>query len=246
VILGEGLREMFRFAPEAAAKLTVVPNGLPRDGWTAPAPKRRREGQPLRLLYLSNLVETKGYLELVEACAILRGRGLDAHVDLVGQFLTSPDDRVVRSAAHAEQLLEQRIEALGLRDAVTYHGRAVGEAKRTLLEGADVFVLPTRYRFEGQPISIIEALAAALPVVSTRYRAIPDLVTDGGSGVLLDAPEPAALADAVERLAQPDTYAAASAVAWQAARTEFTAERFLTRMREVVGVAEASTVGAAR
>lgn len=236
VVLGEGLRATFDFEPAARARLRVVPNALPVDGWTAPAPRTLAPGRPARLLFLSSLMETKGYLELVRAAALLRDRGIPVRVDLAGEFRQSPDDERVRSADHARALLDETVRALGLENAVTWHGSVEGEAKRALLAECDLFVLPTRYRFEGQPIALIEALAAGLPVVSTRYRAIPDVVVDGVTGRLIDAGTPEAVADAVAELLEPDAYARASRAALERARERFAPARFLERMREVLGV----------
>jgi glycosyltransferase involved in cell wall biosynthesis len=234
IVLGEGLRRMFDFEPSAAPRLEVVPNGLPAGGALAASPRALDPDGPLRLLFLSNLIESKGYFEVVEAAGELRRRGRDVHVHLAGEFRQSPDDLRVRSTEHAESLLRERARALGLEGAVTLHGTVEGADKERLLRECHLFVLPTRYRFEGQPISIIEALAAGLPVVATRFRAIPDLVDDRVSGVLLDEATPGALADAVEWLAAPERYGEASRAAIETARTRLRPEQFLGRVRELL------------
>lgn len=234
IVLGEGLRGMFDFEPAVRPRLAVVPNGLPGDGWTAPAPRALAPGEPFELLFLSSLIETKGYLELVAAAALLRDHGIAVRLHLAGEFRQSPDDRRVRSAEHARELLEDTVRALGLESVVTWHGSVEGEAKQALLERCHLFVLPTQYRFEGQPIAIIEALAAGLPVVSTRYRAIPDLVQDGETGVLVDVPTAAELSGAIARLAQPEVYGRASQAALDHARRALTQAQFLERMRAVL------------
>jgi glycosyltransferase involved in cell wall biosynthesis len=83
---------------------------------------------------------------------------------------------------------------------VEFAGVVSGEAKRRVLAEADVFVLPTRYPPEGQPFAILEAMAAGLPVVSTPRGAIPDMVEDGVTGLLLPEGDEAALAEALRRL----------------------------------------------
>ena len=67
-----------------------------------------------------------------------------------------------------------------------------------LLAAADVFVLSSRS--EGLPLSVLEAMAAALPVVATRVGGIPEVVVDGETGILVDAGDAAGLAAALERL----------------------------------------------
>lgn len=244
VVLGESLRGMLDFEPSARTRLTVVPNGLPSTAWSATAPRHITAGQPLELLFLSNLIETKGYLDLISAAALLRKRGVDVRVHLAGEFRQSPDDERVRSAEHARVLLGETVRDLGMDDVVTLHGAVDEAGKRALLQRCHMLVLPTRYRFEGQPIAIIEALAAGLPVVSTRFRAIPDIVQDRVTGVLVDDPSPEGLCevlcDAVMWLAQPDTYNRASQAALDSARESLGSDRFLDRMRAVLAGAQPS------
>lgn len=78
----------------------------------------------------------------------------------------------------------------------TPRGAVDGEEKRKLLAEADLFVLPTELE-EGQPLSIVEALAAGLPVVATPKGCIPDMVRDNLNGRLVPPGDPAALAGAV-------------------------------------------------
>ena len=78
---------------------------------------------------------------------------------------------------------------------------------KNLLSRAHVFVLPTSYPWEGQPISIIEALAYATPVVATPYRGIPEQVIDGLNGYLIPPGNPQEIARAVGKILQsPDHY----------------------------------------
>ncbi|MFL5382943.1 MAG: glycosyltransferase family 4 protein [Longimicrobiaceae bacterium] len=228
LVLGERLRSMFDFDPAVAGRVRVVPNGLPDDrepaatGKAIPAPG----SGPVRLLFLSNLVESKGWLDVLEAVRLLRDRlGEDrVRCDFHGKFLTNPADDVrVSSAEQAQGLFERFVAENGLERVVRYGGVASGEAKRRALEEAHLFLLPTRYSNEGQPVSIIEAMAHGNVVISTDYRAIPDLVDDGVTGVLVPYAAPAAIADAVEALVRdPGRYAQMSRAAIDRFRARFT------------------------
>jgi glycosyltransferase involved in cell wall biosynthesis len=227
LVLGERLRAMFDFEPAVAGRIHVVPNGLPDEreragvAKTLPAPG---EG-PVRLLFLSNLVESKGWLDVLEALRLLRDRlGERVRCDFHGRFLTyAPDDVRVTSEEQARELFERFVAEHGLERVARYRGVAAGEEKRRALEEAHLFVLPTRYANEGQPVSIIEAMAYGNVVISTDYRAIPDMVDDGVTGVLVPWAAPAAIADAVEALVRdPARFAEMSRAALTRFRARFT------------------------
>ena len=227
LVLGEQLRAMFDFEPALAERIRVVPNGLPDDreppleGKSLPAPG---EG-PVRILYLSNLVESKGWLDVLEAVRLLRDRfGPRVRCDFHGLFLTNPaDDARITSAEQARDLFYAFVAEHDLQDVARYRGVAAGEDKRRALQEAHFFVLPTRYNNEGQPVSIIEAMAHGNVVVSTDYRAIPDMVADGETGALVPYGDPAALAGAIGGLMEdPERYARMSRAAVERFRSRFT------------------------
>jgi len=237
IVLAERLRGMFDFAPEVAARVRAVPNGLP-----GAAPQQRRKlapepGSPWRLLFLSNLVESKGYLEAIEAAALLAKRGICVELDLCGEFRVNPsDDRRVTSTAQARAVTESRIRELGLSDRVRLRGIVRGSEKERALEEAHVLLLPTRYDAEGQPLSIIEAMAFGCAVVATAYRGIPDLVDEGVTGYLLSSADPAGIADRIERLSSgPETFERMSRAARERFDALFTAEAHIAAMRAALG-----------
>jgi glycosyltransferase involved in cell wall biosynthesis len=99
------------------------------------------------------------------------------------------------------------LENWELSDSVFYHGMVLGEEKQQFLIEANALILPTYYPWEGQPISIIEALAFCTPVIATPHKGIPDQVIDGYNGFLVDKNSPEQIADAVQKLFEnPDLY----------------------------------------
>jgi glycosyltransferase involved in cell wall biosynthesis len=226
LVLGERLRAMFDFEPALAERVHVVPNGLPDEGEPAGAPRTLPapgEG-PVRLLFLSNLIESKGWITVLEAVRLLRDRlGDRVRCDFHGTFYTSADDVRVTGIEQARELFERLVAEYGLEGVARYGGAVAGNEKRRALEEAHFFLLPTRYHNEGQPVSIIEAMARGNVVISTDYRAIPDLVDDGVTGVLVPYGAPQAIADAVEALVRdPDRYAQMSRAAVARFRARFT------------------------
>jgi colanic acid/amylovoran biosynthesis glycosyltransferase len=155
-------------------------------------PDRPASNGPLRILCVGTLHEVKGQIHLIEACALLRDRGVDATCRIVGR---GPDEASLRAA----------IDRLGLADRVVLVGALPREAVLEELHAADVLVAPSvvsaRGQREGIPVVLMEAMACGLPVVSSRLSGIPELVTDGVSGLLVTPGSHEELADAVAQLA---------------------------------------------
>lgn len=239
IVLSESLRGMFDFAPDVSKRIVVVANGLPTEPPSIGLPKNApAQGEAWRVLFLSNLVESKGYLELIEAIAQLVGEGLHIELDLCGEFRSNPgEDRRVTSPAQARELTEASIRRLGLENRVRLRGTVQGAEKERLLSEAHLFALPTRYDAEGQPLSIIEAMAWGCPVIATRYRGIPDLVEDGVTGWLIDRPDPAAIAGRIRALCTASAlYARMSAAGRARFEAKFTRSTHLAALRRVLRV----------
>lgn len=135
----------------------------------------------------------KGHSDLIEACAILVGRGLDIRCVIVGEGPIRAD-------------LERSVLNHGLLDRVTLPGAATRTGVRDWLAGADAFAMPsvrvTSGKMEGIPVVLMEAMAMRVPVVATRLSGIPELVIEGETGLLVPEHDPHGLADALERLAR--------------------------------------------
>lgn len=237
LVLGELLRAEFAFEPRLADRIHVVSNGLPDPRDVRPAPKRLpRPGEgPVHLLYLSNLVETKGYFDVLEAVDILdREMGLEVVCRFHGEFLANPADDVhITSADQARRRFDEYVERRGLSGRAIFGGVVRGAEKIHELRRAHFFLLPTAYIYEGQPVSIIEAMAYGCVVVSTRYRAIPELVEDGTTGVLVPYNEPRRIAEAVAALiADERRFEAMSEAAMERFDEHFSAERHIARLKE--------------
>lgn len=209
--------------PEAAGlgsvveRAQVVPNGMVLtkfDGARARFLERRAatsaagNNDPWRLLYCARLVPIKGLINLVNAVAELRTRGVsDFTLDVLGHADEIPE--------YAEAC-RRRSHELGLDDQVSF----VGNKKMADVLGEfDVLVLPS-YN-EGQPMVVLEAMTVGLPVIGTRVGGMEQLVLDplGGEGagmdpcgVLVEPGDSHVLADAIEQLlGAPSSYEAFSA-----------------------------------
>ncbi len=237
LVLGEPLRPMFDFEPRLRSRIHVVPNGLPFE-IPADLPGKQLPGDPaspIHVLFLSNLIKSKGYFDVLEAVQILvREFRLPVRCHFCGEFLmNAADDRLEKTAGQAREIFDQYVKDNGLSEAVAFHGVVTGDEKLRLLEQAHFFVLPTQYNNEGQPVSIIEAIAYATVVVSTDYRAIPDMVLDGVTGVLVPFGEPRVIAEKIRDLvSNPARYGEMSRAARKHFVSDFTRESHLNRLIE--------------
>ena len=234
IALSERLRSMYAFDSALQDRVVVVPNSPP---YAIDARCRKRtKDQPVKVLYLSNLIQSKGYRDVLDAVAILKQETqLHVEANFAGRFDSADDDEITMSPHEAEQRFARDIEVNGLQPNACYVGIASGKMKQDLLNESDFFILATNYRHEGQPISIIEAMAHGCVVVATNYRAIPDMVVDGVTGVLVDYRKPRQIADAIRRLVDdPAQYEAMSKAASLRYQTHFGTERHLDAMAAIL------------
>lgn len=132
------------------------------------------------VLYLAHCTRKKGLFDTLEAVALAnlpepsptpgfpegQPHKPTIHLTVAGAFLDATEQKE----------FEQRIQCADLAGCVTYAGFVAGNAKDTLLRNSDCLCFPTYYEAEGQPVSIIEAMAFGLPVITTRWRAIPEIL----------------------------------------------------------------------
>jgi glycosyltransferase involved in cell wall biosynthesis len=193
VAISEFTRQfLLRLCPgENSNKIHIVHCGLSPGDFLPPVPRSTND-VPL-LLFVGQLAERKGAPVLVEACKLLRERGLAFHCVIVGDGPQRP-------------LIEQMLDAYALRDKVELAGIVFQEHLKKHLNCADIFVLPcvtaSNGDMDGIPVSLMEAMAMEIPVVSTQVSGIPELIQDNHSGLLTPEKDKVALADALQRLLQ--------------------------------------------
>lgn len=150
-----------------------------------------RSDEPPLIISVGRLVEKKGYPILLRAAAILRRRGVDFELHIVG---SGPDEADLRSQAHG----------LALDDCVHFHGPMPHEQLVPLFSTAALFVLACVVASDGDrdglPNVFLEALAMGIPAVGTRVSAIPELIEHEQTGLLATPGDPDDLADQMERL----------------------------------------------
>lgn len=217
IVLAESLRSQFQglVAPEHIA---VVPNGIPDCGVgdiSTSTVRRRRQ-----VLYLNTLNKMKGALVLLEAIALVVQQQTDVEFVFAGPW--SHDEHRREAEAY--------IEASHLAAFVTFTGQVVGEEKRALLHSADLFVFPGIQQ-EGQPLVVLEALAAGLPILFTNRGCLGETLRDGESGIEVPPGDACALAGQIQRLlSRPDEMRRLGAHARTKYEQEYTLDRYLDRM----------------
>ena len=186
----------------------------------APSLRGRAGGEAPYLLFLSNLIPSKGVYVLLDACKVLKERGLQFVCDFVGGE-TKEIDRATFEAAVKERDLE------GI---VCYHGPKYGEEKEEFWRRADVFVFPTFYFNKCFPLVLLEAMQWRLPLVSSDEGGIPDIVKDGVNGFVCTRQNVQSLAEALEKLiTDPVLRQQMGEQGYQRYQEEFTLEAFERR-----------------
>jgi glycosyltransferase involved in cell wall biosynthesis len=184
VVLGQFWKEyLINELGQPAAKIFVVPNGVPDPGIAAKPPKTIAK---VSILFAGQVGQRKGVSDLLNALAKPATRQSDWELVIAGDGEIEAHTKMARD--------------LGIADRVRFLGWVDLQRVSELMRSADIFVLPS-YK-EGLPMAIIEAMANGLPVVTTPVGSIPDMISDGETGLLVQPGDVEALSGAFERLLQ--------------------------------------------
>ncbi len=179
-----GVRTLQPYLP--GTRVECVDNAVPVSLFAAAKPAQ----EPAVVLFVGTLSERKGLRDLAEACALLRR---DSTLPTWVLEVVGGANEV---GEHESEQLREAFRTVGLHDSLV--GPEDAEGVRRRLARASVFVLPSHW--EGQPMVILEAMAAGLPVLSTTVGANPDVVRNGVDGLLVPPHDVAALHRALDRL----------------------------------------------
>jgi len=166
----------------------ICPNGIPETLMSEPMAERHNKVP--HLLFLSNLMVSKGVFVLLDACKILKGKGYSFVCEFVGGETAEIDAK----------RFDEEVTKRGLNQMAVYCGKKYGEEKSKTFEKADIFTFPTYYHKECFPLVLLEAMAHSLPCISTKEGGITDIVKDGENGLIAEKQNPVSLADCIERL----------------------------------------------
>ena len=147
----------------------------------------RGGSRPVRVLFLSRLIRSKGIYELLEAASLILPRKAAVEFHVAGD-------------GEERMAVERQARLLGLGSNMIFHGYVQGDEKRRLLSSCDVFVMPSYS--EGFPYALLEAMAAGLAVVASPVGAIVEMVEDGINGFLVPPKRADMLAERIIALVQ--------------------------------------------
>lgn len=175
LVLGTAWKEFFATIIDRE-QITVLPNAVP-------IPEREEKQYGVhKILFLGRLCKEKGIGELLEVMPRLKAQYPDVCLYLAGIW----EDRELKS--RAEQL----------KDYVVDLGWIGGVEKQRYLRDCDIFVLPSY--FEGQPVSVLEAMAYACSIVTTKTGCIPDMITEGDTGLYVSPKDTKTLEENLSKL----------------------------------------------
>jgi glycosyltransferase involved in cell wall biosynthesis len=181
------LRVLAGAMPRAQARAVVVVNGVP--GPRRVEPPRAALNGTVRLLYLGRLSERKGVGDAIEALRLLRARGIDAHLDILGAAVPGKEIVEVELRAQvADAQLGGRVKFLGFKPEVWPH-----------LAEADILLVPSR---TDEPFgnTAVEGILAARPVVATRSGGLIEAAAGFDASLLVTPGAPREIADAVQQV----------------------------------------------
>jgi glycosyltransferase involved in cell wall biosynthesis len=177
----ESITDVYGICP---CKISVVFNGI--DLAKCIRKESYQLGESIEILHVGRFFAQKNHAGMLEAFKKIHDEIPKAHLRLIG-------DGELRDAT------EQLARELGIEDAIIFEGKQANVYP--YLHGADLFILPSLY--EGMPITLIEAMGSALPIVATEVGGIPDMLSDGESALLCPC-DPDAVADACIKLLRDD------------------------------------------
>jgi len=137
---------------------------------------------PVHLLYLSNLMKSKGILELLDAFGNLSEKYLDVTLTIAGAYLA---DEFMTAVKIREEVLT-RLDYLKevRKKKVEYVGVVSGLKKKIVLQNSDIFLLPTYYASEGFPLSIVEAMRAGNVIIVTDHNYLSKIFTNKNGRII--------------------------------------------------------------
>ena len=207
----------------------VCGNGIPSAAIesfvSAPIDAASPEDKIPHILFLSNLLISKGVVVLLDSLKVLKEKGCRFVCDFVGGETVEMD-----AAMFQAEVAKRELEGM-----VVYHGRKYGNDKEAFLNAPDMFVFPTFYPNECFPLVLLEAMQHHLPCISTTEGGIPGIIDDGKTGFLVPKHDAENLAEKIQvLLTDAELRQRMGKAGREKYEKEFTLEVFEKRMAEIL------------
>lgn len=206
IALGPSLRKQFAGLVRSDRVYTVL-NCYKEPPVVVQTPRSSEsKNKCLRVLFLSNVLPSKGLFDALHGVAGAVRRGVPIRFVFAGQFMDhDPAFRRLNhcgsedpNAASLERMFDRLVRELGLVSIVEKLGTVRGAEKWSLLQRSDILLLPVFNPWEGQPLTIIEAMRAGCAVISTDCGGIADLVEHNVTGRIVRPRCPSDISDGLE------------------------------------------------
>lgn len=203
--------------------LYFCPNGTPQT-LTEELPAVRDNETP-EILFFSNMIPSKGVLDILDALYLIRGAGHQFHCTMMG----------AETKEFTRDKIEKEVRSRHLKGYVDYVGPQYGEEKDKYLRNTDILAYPTYYPKECFPLVILEAMEYKIPIVATREAGIPYSVIDGKTGLLCETKNPIDLSEKIITLLEnPQLRCKMGEEGYQLRKKKFTLETFEKKFCEVL------------
>lgn len=213
-----------------ADKRFVIPNTLDDEvicaaGEVFVKQQSVKERDEIRLLFLSHMIKEKGYLDVLEAIRILNQKQIPVQATFAGQWI-SENDKVQFNSFLETHNLTSVVKHLG-----PIKNRS--EVKKLHL-ASDVFLLPS-YMIEGQPLSIVEAMNAGSPVITSNLGGVIDMISHGKEGFCVEPKKPEEIAAAVAKLRNKELWLKQSKAVTSRYFEDYSPEKVLLKWNALLG-----------
>jgi len=181
----------------------------------------------VNMLYLSNVIKSKGIFELIEAFHVLSKCYDNLYLNVAGDFVSD-------ESMNENDVKELFFKSIGNNENIKYVGVVYGKEKMRLLQKSDLFVLPSYYKSEAFPISIIEAMRCGNAIVASNYKYLPDIVNDN-NGVTVEIKSSKSIRNGVMRLIEDmDKLTRIKLYNMNYAKRNYSLSEYQTKMNEIL------------
>ncbi|WP_390454828.1 glycosyltransferase family 4 protein [Chryseobacterium sp. Alg-005] len=230
IVEGDYTKKQLSFVKDYENKVVSIPNGLPQKV-KSDIIKPKNISEPIVILYLSNMIEGKGFWDVLEAGNLLYNK-YNKNIKLIfaGRFLEDLEDTLCKTSEEARDLFSKKLKEYNLSDKTVYYEGLYGAQKEEAFLNAHFFILPSYYINEGQPVSVLEAIAYGCVPIVTEYRLIPSMVNNE-NGFFVKPKSPEEIAEKIlESDDAPGMYRKKSENGIAFYEQNFTAEKYVSQI----------------